>query len=149
MKNLGLILLVAAVMCFSCHLEEIQPVNSSAMASFIFTNNGCIAPCGVAFTNTSVDADSFEWDFGDGSLKSNEINPTHTYSIAGDYFVSLRATGKDGSDIETKSIKINALTFEKAFGLGFGVSVKQTADEGYAVVGFTDSMSHGDRKSVV
>ena len=44
----------------------------------------------VSFTNTSVDASSYNWDFGDGST-STEENPVHTYSQAGTYTIVLTA----------------------------------------------------------
>ena len=44
------------------------------------------------FTNTSVNADSYEWDFGDGNT-STEASPTHTYAIADNYTVTLTAKG--------------------------------------------------------
>ena len=50
----------------------------------------------VTFTNTSlyvypdsIDGGYYEWDFGDGSPLSNEVNPVHTYSEAGEYTVRL------------------------------------------------------------
>jgi photosystem II stability/assembly factor-like uncharacterized protein len=43
------------------------------------------------FTNTSQDAITFAWDFGDGTT-STEAQPTHTYSAPGCYRVTLTAT---------------------------------------------------------
>ena len=50
----------------------------------------------VAFTNTSlyvypdsIDGGYYEWDFGDGSALSNEVNPVHTYTEEGEYQVRL------------------------------------------------------------
>lgn len=40
------------------------------------------------FTNTSVNADNYFWDFGDGNTSTVE-NPTHTYNNFGEYIVSL------------------------------------------------------------
>jgi len=47
--------------------------------------------------NNSINADSYLWLFGDGN-SSTEEGPTHTYSIAGIYEVSLIATNNCGSD---------------------------------------------------
>ncbi|MCB0638382.1 MAG: gliding motility-associated C-terminal domain-containing protein [Lewinella sp.] len=43
----------------------------------------------VVFTNTSTDAFGFIWTFGDGSAPSLEVNPTHSYDMAGTYTVTL------------------------------------------------------------
>lgn len=45
----------------------------------------------VEFSNSSINATTYEWDFGDGSALNNEENPTHTYTEAGVYIVILNA----------------------------------------------------------
>ncbi|MBN2773879.1 MAG: PKD domain-containing protein, partial [Prolixibacteraceae bacterium] len=52
----------------------------------------------VLFTNTSKYATSYLWDFGDGST-SNQVNPSHTYTTAGAFEVTLTATNPNG-DVE-------------------------------------------------
>jgi hypothetical protein len=60
-----------------------------------------IAPLGVTFTDLSTgDVTRWHWDFGDGQF-SNESEPTHIYTSAGDYTVSLALMGPGGSDVET------------------------------------------------
>ncbi|MGM0477841.1 MAG: PKD domain-containing protein [Bacteroidota bacterium] len=50
----------------------------------------------VEFTNTSVGAQNFEWDFGDNQSSTN-INPVHIYPNAADeYEVELVAINNDG-----------------------------------------------------
>ncbi|MEW6468009.1 MAG: PKD domain-containing protein [Bacteroidota bacterium] len=46
----------------------------------------------VQFTNSSSNAVSWQWDFGDGSATSFVSDPVHTYTAAGSYTVSLTAT---------------------------------------------------------
>jgi gliding motility-associated-like protein len=44
----------------------------------------------IQFTNLSTgDYTSLKWDFGDGTISSNEENPTHTYDQIGDFKVVL------------------------------------------------------------
>ncbi len=63
----------------------------------------------VTFTNsTQGPTTDFLWDFGDGQT-STEANPTHTYTEAGVYTVSLMATGPGGSDTATCSDCITVL----------------------------------------
>ncbi|MGD9404299.1 MAG: S8 family serine peptidase [Anaerolineae bacterium] len=56
------------------------------------------APLDVSFTDESTGVISgWAWDFGDGGSSTLQ-NPTHEYTTAGDYTVSLTVTGAGGSD---------------------------------------------------
>ncbi|MBN2004714.1 MAG: S8 family serine peptidase [Anaerolineae bacterium] len=57
------------------------------------------------FTNTSLHATSYFWDFGDG-MTSNLENPTHLYTETGTYTVALNATNTAGDDQATGTIVI-------------------------------------------
>ena len=59
-------------------------------ANFIVDNNGCVAPCEMIFTNASLHAKSFLWNFGDGTT-STELNPRHAFALPNSYTVSLTA----------------------------------------------------------
>lgn len=63
-----------------------------------------IAPLQVHFINRSIGvASSFKWDFGDGTL-STEENPTHIYEKPGTYFVKfIVSDGVDSPQSEKKS----------------------------------------------
>ena len=45
----------------------------------------------VLFSNNSLHAESFEWDFGDGFI-SNDVHPSHVYTASGNFEVVLKAT---------------------------------------------------------
>ena len=60
----------------------------------------------VTFTNNSVNADSYDWDFGDGNSATDE-NPVHTYAEDGSYTVTLTATNSDGSTPVSANIIIS------------------------------------------
>jgi PKD repeat protein len=62
----------------------------------------------VTFTNTSTNADTYSWDFGDGNT-STEENPVHTYAQDGTYTVELTATNECGSVTTTEVIEITSL----------------------------------------
>lgn len=64
----------------------------------------------VHFTNTSIGATFYEWNFGDTSPLSNVVNPIHEYNSeeAGSYYVTLIATTPGGcADTAHLLIKID------------------------------------------
>lgn len=65
-------------------------VNVLVAARFETPATGC-APYDAVFTNTSSAGQTFEWDFGDGSPVSNEVNPVHRYEQPGSYTVRMTA----------------------------------------------------------
>jgi YD repeat-containing protein len=66
------------------------------------------APLPVQFTDRTTGlATSWSWAFGDGSTSTSE-DPSHTYSTAGTYMVSLTATSTEGSSTYTSYITVNA-----------------------------------------
>jgi gliding motility-associated-like protein len=65
-------------------------VNPLVDARFETPPAGC-APYDAVFTNTSLAGQTFEWNFGDGSPVSNDVNPTHTYINPGTYNITLTA----------------------------------------------------------
>ena len=61
----------------------------------------------VLFNNFSSDkAISYIWDFGDGTM-STEESPMHIYESAGYYDVTLTARGQSGSDVAQMTVFIN------------------------------------------
>lgn len=97
MKYRSLIAIIIAVILTGC--------NNEPEASFKFSPSDPLAGLTIEFTNTSVNADSYEWDFGDGSLSSSK-NASHIYDEAGTYTVQLTATGEDGSNSTIKQITV-------------------------------------------
>lgn len=59
------------------------------------SNGSCVAPVTVQFVNSSTNADSYTWLFGDGGSSSLQ-NPTHQYSVSGNYTVTLIAHSNSG-----------------------------------------------------
>lgn len=75
-----------------CTKKDMGTPAASTVAnfSFIATNQG-YAPCEVQFTNLSLNATGYLWDFGDGRT-STELNPKITYDTAGLFTVKLTCT---------------------------------------------------------
>lgn len=49
----------------------------------------------ITLENNSIGVCSYAWDFGDGSTSTEEV-PTHTYTVIGDYTITLTITSCDG-----------------------------------------------------
>ena len=81
-------------------------------AAFSASSTLGIMPLSVSFTDQSssgtAPSTSWLWSFGDGTT-STEENPTHVYTGAGSYTVSLMVTTANGSDTETKTAYITAI----------------------------------------
>ena len=76
---------------------------SSPIAAFIANTISGNAPLVVSFTDESTDMPTtWYWTFGDGGT-STEQNPSHTYTVAGAYTVTLAVSNEYGSDSETKT----------------------------------------------
>jgi PKD repeat protein len=107
----------------SCNLEVIPPTNpdvgtQNVRSSFQFAvpAEPCASNCQVTFTNTSQNATTFEWNFGDGTSLSTLPNPTHNYSGPGSYAVTLRAIRDTVEHDTTLTVVINApVNLLKAF----------------------------------
>ena len=90
--------------CSSATMSGNVVITAVAAVSASFTSS--ITNQDVTFTNTSSNATSYSWDFGDQSSASTEINPTHTYATTGTYTVTLTASNNCGSDTATTSITV-------------------------------------------
>jgi len=71
---------------------EAGAFNSDFEISFSGSSNwqGCY-PATVTFDNTSLNGQSFYWDFGDGNFDT-VMNPTHQYATPGVYSIMLAGT---------------------------------------------------------
>ena len=64
----------------------------------------------VEFTNTSIGASSYLWEFGDAdNSTSQDENASFTYSTAGTYTVTLKAISGEGESTLSKEVIINAV----------------------------------------
>ncbi len=66
-------------------------------ASFSASTGGGEVPVPVSFTDESLLATAWSWDFGDGAI-STEQNPSHEYTTAGTFTVTLVAQNACGAD---------------------------------------------------
>ncbi|KPA11780.1 secreted protein containing PKD domain protein [Candidatus Magnetomorum sp. HK-1] len=81
-------------------------------ASFSCTPTNGLPSLSVQFNNQSVNQiTQYRWDFGDGTYSSQK-NPIHTFSMPGNYTVSLTVTGPGGTNILTKP---NGITVQSEY----------------------------------
>ena len=80
-------------------------VTPATVADFSYSVSSPFVPVTVNFSNTSTNATGYEWDFGDGGT-STLVNPSHTYSTAGDYTVKLIATAPGKTDTTFKILHL-------------------------------------------
>ncbi len=85
------------------HLVHVTP---NPTADFTFTPLYGDAPLTSTFTNQSINATSYFWNFGDG-ISDIATNPVHTYSTNNTYPIKLLAFSEFGcKDSMTKSITV-------------------------------------------
>jgi len=109
------------------------------ITGFAASDTGGCMPVTVQFTDTSSNAFTWLWSFGDGS-SSNAVNPQHIYGTAGQYVVSL--------------ITEDSLGCQSLFSYPFPISVNELPVASFTVsdtagctpfaVMFTDSSLHFD-----
>ncbi|WP_255332815.1 PKD domain-containing protein [Methanocalculus taiwanensis] len=93
------------------YIIVISPIDPLPVADFVANTTEGVIPLTVQFTDTSAgDPDAWDWNFGDGTT-SVEQHPTHTYTTAGYYNVTLMATNVAGNNSITKSNFIHAKGF--------------------------------------
>lgn len=67
----------------------------------------CTTPVDIGFTDQSVNATSWAWDFGDGGTSTAQ-NPTRTFNTTGRFNISLTVTGANGcTDTRTQAANIS------------------------------------------
>ncbi len=68
-------------------------------ANFSIDNNNVLGPATIVFTNSSEHATGYHWDFGDPESGTNNTSekakPTHTYTKAGNYTVTLTVSSNN------------------------------------------------------
>jgi PKD repeat protein len=84
----------------NCFDDTIIAITINAYPAINFTaaaTHGC-APFQAAFSNATTSATSYSWNFGDASSISTQTSPTHIYSAAGSYSVTLIASNNGCAD---------------------------------------------------
>lgn len=98
----------------SCDLSDDEKiVQGELKASYTYIREGAK----ITFINTSSNADSFLWNFGDGTIStpastSTIKNPVKTFTQTGDYVVKLTAINSKTGESKTFSSTISLFIFQ-------------------------------------
>ncbi len=85
----------------SMTLADLVVINAGPNAAFSSSLTGSTA----SFTNTSTNATSYTWNFGDNT-NSTAATPTHIYTADGSYTVTLDATNACGTNTFTQTVVV-------------------------------------------
>lgn len=101
MQRLTIFVAISALLSLaSCAVKPVANFTMPAQPKYV-------APVEIAFTNTSLKAESYAWDFGDGG-KSTEASPKHRYAHSGNYTVTLAATKGSKTVTHKQMIQVTA-----------------------------------------
>ena len=118
MKKIIPIILCSLVLvaCEKNEPSSINPTNSSSYGGYGNSNpptaNFSVKtehPFKVILTNSSQNATSYLWEFGDGQT-STEDSPTHRYTGIGVYKIKLTAKSNDGVSTKESTVTLKAPT---------------------------------------
>jgi len=84
------------------HINVILP--PLPISIFSPDTTGC-SPLLVQFVNNSLHGETYLWDFGDNTY-SDEINPSHTYYLPGEYIVKLTVRSISGESLSYGQVSI-------------------------------------------
>jgi peptidyl-prolyl cis-trans isomerase B (cyclophilin B) len=101
MKHTFLLFAFYALFLGAC---AVKPV-----ARFSAAPEKLVAPATVAFSNNSLNAETYSWDFGDGA-SSAEAAPLHRYAHSGNYTVTLKAVKGAKTVTHKQMIQVTAPT---------------------------------------
>jgi PKD repeat protein len=98
-------------------ISGLIPADEQPLPQASFTADS-IAALKVSFTDTSTDAVSYSWDFGDGAT-SVQASPVHTYANPGTYTVTLTVSNDAGQDTMEMEINVPGSEDDTGFGIPF------------------------------
>ena len=109
-KSIKILSLFFTIISFiACDNSDDDVVNQNELvAKYTYVKES--TPGKVSFINTSENADSFEWDFGDNTISTIQ-NPVKTYMQTGEYTVILTAINSTTGVISTYTSNVSIFVF--------------------------------------
>ena len=104
MKTLSFACLFSCIVLFGCKEVIPEPVSRFEFKELSADRTGAT----YQFNNLSKDAESYEWNFGDGG-GSIQQSPSYKFIQNGTYTVQLRSKSKGGENIFQQSVKVSSI----------------------------------------
>lgn len=102
-------LLVVFLSFLSCDSDDDSVQNNTLSSGYTYVRE---ASAGViTFINTSENADTYVWDFGDGTTSLIK-DPVKTYTQTGEYVVNLTAKNNKTGEVKSYSSTISIFVFQ-------------------------------------
>jgi len=102
--RMGAWLPVICIVIVACALLPGGAAAASPVANFTANPLSGTAPLSVTFTDLSVNATGWAWDFDNNGIVDNmTANPVYTYTETGTYSVNLTVSNSEGSSSSVKS----------------------------------------------
>lgn len=108
--KLGFPFLLISIIAISCKKENV-------VASFELSSTDIYIDEEFTITNTSKNSNYYQWSFDDDTYAISE-NPTHSYSEAGTYTISLTAIGDEDANNTSQEINVTAIDYSIYEGKG-------------------------------
>ena len=113
--------------------SRIKPVAAFTVSDTL----GCTGTLNVATNNTTSNANTYIWDWGDNTPATGFTNPTHLYTAPGEYLISLVASDGVCKDTVSQPVKVSIKPIAD-----FAVNTTLTCDT--ARVQFTNQTVNGN-----
>ncbi len=93
----------------SCESNDDEIAKKSLKAGYTYVREASAGT--ITFINTSEMADSYDWDFGDGTT-STSMNPTKVFQETGEYVVTLTVKNNKTDTTDSVSSTISIFVFQ-------------------------------------
>lgn len=103
--TLSAFFVMAGMLLYMASCKKKETPAPILVADFTYSGDSAMVPATVKFTNASVNATEYLWNFGDGSI-STDKDPSRTYAVGGNFTVTLTAKGAGGTHTITKTLKM-------------------------------------------
>jgi hypothetical protein len=89
--------------------QEVDVPSGSQVAASVSANHTevNVSEIAIQFTGTASGAVDYTWDFGDGTIVTGILNPSHMYTEPGVYNVTFIASNANCMDLKTVQVRVN------------------------------------------